>query len=252
MLLKIAHICFCSEGFNSETVLQKLGYRQLFESRVVPMKITQSLLSKRVDNFQMSFWVLPGNVSIELLTFEQYASNTGSIQPIFSGRKNSCFLLDKQSIVLLNNRKYHTGRFLDFPILFDSLGQDTPFCFNSMVLETIDLDLSISFWKVLGFNCVERLRDHVCMEFKCILTRQVFCVYLKQGGNGPTEPEEINSLGFHVLGFFSNSAAVEQNKIQKADYKTTAIEQIELNKNKMNIFYARSPEGVVLEIISII
>ena len=76
-------------------------------------------------------------------------------------------------------------------------------------------------------------------------------LYLEKNINEELTIEDIDSPGFHVLSLISNSASLEREKVRVAGVDVSALEQIVINGNKMDVFYARSPEGLVAEIISI-
>jgi len=250
MLLKIAHICFCGEPAKTKLLLETVGYSALFSTRLRPMKITQQLLSNPVENFKMSFWQRPNSISIELLEFDSYSLKCGLIKPVFSGE--SYELIAKKNETLISNFvNYKTGIFLGTKVYYDTSKQGESFSFSSLLLISNNLNDSITFWNALGFRCVKRYDKEALLEFSCLFKGNI-SIHLVCNDVNQILFEDIDSTGFHVLAFISNSTTQEWKKMKKSGFDLTDIEQIKLNNIIMDIFYLRSPEGLIIEIISLV
>ena len=252
MVFKIAHICFCGNVDQTEECLRELGYQLLFSEKVCPMEITQGMSSKYNNHLRMSIWEYPGSISIELLEFESYSLREGMIIPIFSGRaSNNSLVMKENESRILNGHKYYKAAFLGYPAYVATQKQTDGFDFNSFMLISTNLDNSIRFWSLFGFDCDVQPELYACLKFQCRFTGKCFFLYLEKNINEELTIEDIDSPGFHVLSLISNSASLEREKVRVAGVDVSALEQIVINGNKMDVFYARSPEGLVAEIISI-
>ncbi|MBT89694.1 MAG: hypothetical protein CMN79_04305 [Spirochaetales bacterium] len=252
MVFKIAHICFCGNVDQAKECLQELGYQLLFSEKIRPMEITQEMSSKYNNHLLMSIWEYPGSISVELLEFESYSLREGMIIPILSGgTSNNSLAMKENESRILNGHKYYKADFLGCPAYVADQKQMDGFGFNSFMLTSTNLDNSIHFWSLFGFDCDVQTELYARLKFRCRLTSKYFFLYLEKCINEELAIEDIDSPGFHVVSLISNSASLEREKVRVAGVDVSALGQIVINGNKVDVFYARSPEGLVTEIISI-
>lgn len=251
MIFKIGHICYCGDAFQAKKKLSQCGYRPLFSERVSPMGITQGFLSINVEEFGMSLWTRHGSISIELLDFESYSHNSGLIHPLISAKMPGAVpaVNDKKSFVL-NNSEYFPGLFLGYPAYMKLNALCAEPVMDSFIVFSPDIDKSVYFWSMVGLNCIEQSDMHGVFYLRCAFTRKDFFLHIYKS-NRELVYEYIDSLGFHVLGLISNSAVYEHEKMMSSGMEVTPIEQITINEKRLNVFYSRSPEGLIAEIISL-
>lgn len=253
MIFKIAHICYCGDVFKAKKQLRILGYKLFFSEMVRPMGITQSHLSGHVDELSMSLWARPGGISIELLEFENYSQNEGLISPLFPAKMHGVVtVMDEEKTSQLNKSEYLQAVFLDCPAYIKRGSRiDGPLLLDSFLLFSIDVRQSVHFWCTFGFACVESSNMHGILRFRCAFTGKDFFMHIHKFNQEAPIQEDIDSPGFHVIGLISNSASQERKKMISSGIEVTPIEQITINEKRLTIFYARSPEGLITEIISL-
>ena len=61
----------------------------------------------------------------------------------------------------------------------------------------------------------------------------------------------LDDRGFNCIAFITNSSVNEKKFFDKQNYQTTNIESFEVNKKKMDIFFCKSPQGEIIELISL-
>jgi len=253
MLMKISHICFCGNPIETQFLLEAIGYRSKFSTVLRPMNITQQLISKPVKKIKMSFWESLNSICIEVLEFDDYSFQHGLIKPIFIGNSDkSKFIAVSNRINVDENCNYKIGNLLGTEIYYDISIQADDFFFSSFLIVSNNFNKSIFFWKTLGFNLVKNNFKEALLEFKCFFTKNFVSLHLIYDETKQIVFEDIDSLGFHVIGFISNSTYYERERMKKYAFAPTDIEQIKLNNNVMDIFYLRSPEGLIIEIISLV
>ena len=253
MIFKIAHICYCGDAVKAKKQLGILGYRLVFSERVRPMGITQSHLSGHVEEFGMSLWTRPGGISTELLEFENYSQHEGLIRPLLSAKMPGVVsAIDEEKTSQLNKSEYLPAAFLGCPA-YVKLGSiiEGPLLLDSFLLFSPDVSQSVHFWRTLGLDCIESSNMYGILRHRCTFTRKDFFIHICKSSQVETAQEDVNSPGFHVLGLISNSASHERKRMMSSGIEVTPIEQITINEKRLTIFYSRSPEGLITEIISL-
>jgi len=251
MIFKIAHICYCGNIAEATEQLGMLGYKLFISERVRPMGITQKHLSYHVDDFYLSIWTRPGGISIECLEFEKYSQNEGLVCPLLPAGMpgivpSSCENEDFH----LNISEYLPVKFLGrYAYADQKLVHDEPIL-NSLLFFSSDIFESIRFWNTIGFNCIESSEVRAIFRLHCAFTRKEFFIHICRSEKLQMIQEEVNSPGFHILGLISNSATHEHVRMMSSGMNVTPTEQISINGRNLTIFYSRSPEGVLVEIIS--
>lgn len=252
MIFKIAHICYCGDAVEAKKLLGILGYRLLFSERVRPMGITQRHLSCHIEEFVLSLWTRRGGISIELLEFKEYSQNEGLIYPLLPEKISGVVpVVDEEETFQLNNSKYIPAAFLGSLAYMKMNSKIDEPILDSFLLFTPDVSQSVHFWNTVGLDCIEHSNMHGILRLRCIFTRKDFFIHIYKSTQMETLHEDVNSLGFHVLGLISNSASQEHARIVSSRVKVTPIEQITIDEKRLTIFYVRSPEGLLVEIISL-
>lgn len=254
MIFKIAHICYCGNVAEARKQLSVLGYKLNFSERVTPMEITRRYLSCHGENFKMYMWAKPGSINIELLEFEEYSKAVGLIYPLFLEKMNEVSpKKDYDSQIRSDLEKYIPTTFLSHQAYIAKGSQIEDSLFNSFLLFSSDIAKSIQFWTRLGFDCIEQSHKYCILRLHSFFTREDFYIHICDFHQIKPDnvEEDLDSLGFHVLGLISNSTGQERSKMILHGIEVTPIEQIKINNNKLSVFYARSPEGVIAEILSL-
>jgi len=252
MIFKIAHICYCGNVIRAKQQLSMLGYKLLFSERVCPMGIMQRHLTTHFEEFDLSLWTRPGGISIELLEFEEYSQNKGLICPLFSAKMPGVVpMIDDAGTFKINKSEYFPTAFLECPA-YSKLNSsiDEPLL-DSLLLFSPDLGQSILFWNAVGLDSIVHSPMHSIFRLRCAFTHKDYFVHVCESGQMETMLEDVNSPGFHVLGLISNSAGQEHARIASFGMEVTPTEQLTINEKSLTIFYSRSPEGIIVEIISL-
>ena len=252
MIFKIAHICYCGDIDSVAGQLRKHGYGPgLNEKRVEPMHITQSLLSGPASSMSIWMWEKPGCIGVELLDFAQMSAKRGKIVPVLSAPCSPGEArVERSEKVFLGEEEYPCKSFLGFPAYSSGTVDEAGLRFQAFSIGSPCLKDSERFWGMMGFCVVGRSRDLLTMGFRCKFTGTHFKAYVRRC-SGAVEHEDIDSPGFHVLGAISNSALSEHGRMVASGANCTPIERLVLGGKALDIFYARTPEGVVAEVISI-
>lgn len=247
MFFKIAHICYCG---NAADAIKKYGYRLLFSEQVHTMAITQKHLSRHIEDYKLSLWTKPGSISIEFLEFAEYSEQEGLVFPILPAAM-PCVEIAGDKTFQLNEHKYIPASFLESPAFVSADLKVNEPVLNSLLLLSSDINQSIQFWSEMGLQCVGYSENYGILKLRCSFSRQDFFLYICKSDQKVTVREDINSPGFHLLGLFSNSAGKEHARMVSSGIEVTPVEEIEVNKKRLAIFYSRSPEGIIVEIISL-
>jgi len=252
MIFKIAHICYCGDAVKAKKQLGIFGYKLFFSELVRPMGITQSHLSGHVEEFSMSLWTRLGGISIELLEFENYSQNEGLISPLLPAKMPGVVTtIDEEKTSQLNKNEYLPAVFLGCPAYMKLSSRIEEPVLNSFLLFSPDVSKSVHFWNTVGLYCIERSNMHGILRLRCTFTGKDFFMHIRKSNQEAPVQEDIDSPGFHVLGLISNSASQERKRMISSGIAVTPIEQITINQKKLTIFYSRSPEGLITEIISL-
>lgn len=256
MIFKIAHICFCGNHVKARELLAVLGYELVFSERIPPMGITQRHLSQYITELDMSLWAKQGNISIEILEFENYSHNKGLICPLVSAKMPGVVAgIAEEHAFQFNTSEYQPAAFIECPAyikLDASIEKPLPdTILDTILIFTHDLSKSLNYWSLVGLDCIERSNIHAVFRLRCVFTGKNFYVHVHKTNQNYSMTEDIDSLGFHVLGLISNSAKLERERLVSFGINVTPLEQISINGRSLSIFYSRSPEGIITEIISL-
>lgn len=251
MIFKIAHICYCGDAVKAKKQLREYGYRKFLSERIRPMKITRDLSFNCSEEIDISLWNRPGAISIEILETNNYSQNEGLIRPVLNALIPGAVSSDKNiEAVELNDGRYVLSFFLGYPAYMKSDTRADDPTMDSILLFSQDVDESVHFWTAVGLHCIRHSDMSALFVLKCTFTRKDFFIYIVKSDREKLS-EDINSPGFHILGLISSSAEQERRRMASFSLEVTPIEQITINERKLTILYARSPEGLLTEIISL-
>lgn len=252
MIFKIGHICYCGDRRLAETTLATLGYRQLLSDRISTRSNTRHLLSSSADDYRLSIFELAGSISLEILEFENHSANEGLVRPIIETAIAGEDIADNvDGFLNPRNLGLYPASFLGFPAYTKAWGTRQEFAFNSFVIASSNIDESVQFWKQIGFHTVNRFDEYCKLRFRCMFSGKYYYIYLYLDRRKVFVREDLDSLGFHVLGLISTSIKQEIEKMRMLGIECTSVENICVRGRELSVFYARAPEGLIVEFVSL-
>jgi hypothetical protein len=141
-------------------------------------------------------------------------------------------------------------KFFDAPLYVKQDIGKNGFRFNKMVIKVTDFEKSIAFWECFGFKLVRTKTDFALLEFRSVLTADIYQIYLQERRISDGLPY-LDDSGFSCIAFISNSTKNERNLLDRKGFATTEIEELNLNHRVLNIFLARGFCGELVEIIDV-
>ena len=243
MIVKIDHITICSTDFESDlNYFSNLGFKPSILSRKLKnLKIKNVLMKNFCEYQKFALLESKNNLDVEILGYDNVNSGTPYIEPEFI---NSEKCLNNFSEFKNHFQKDH------IPIKFSTDKKFTGFRFGKIKIYTGSVNDSQIFWEKLGFKTIsEKNSRHTKMIFNALTDNQSLELNLEY-----TEIKNVHYLddrGFNCIAFITNSSVNEKEFFDKQNYQTTNIESFEVNKKKMDIFFCKSPQGEIIELISL-
>ena len=159
-------------------------------------------------------------------------------------------ILDFEGVVERWNRSGKQIKSYQIPIKFSTDKKFTGFRFGKIKIYTRSVNDSQIFWEKLGFKTISQKNNkHAKMMFNALTNNQSLELNLEYA-----EIKNVHYLddrGFNCIAFITNSSVNEKEFFDKQNYQTTNIESFEVNKKKMDIFFCKSPQGEIIELISL-
>lgn len=246
MILDIDHISLTSSDFDvTSKIFTQLGYNIKFEEKNVKNPtIKKKLMKNYSDTHNLCLLISKTNFNIELLNHTTNNIQQGFIIPIF------------ENIHPIFYEKYKTSNLnqINFLANIEPLNtnviiknnENQNFVFNKLIVKTNNLEESRKFWKELGFQNVDNRQDE--FFFNSLLSSKTYeiCLNLSK----IKSKYFLDDLGCNSIALVTNSVNLEKKRLENK-FQTTKIESITINKNKLNVFFVRSPGGEIVELISI-
>lgn len=162
------------------------------------------------------------------------------------GNKHQLALMTKKicySIEILNHNNINTSEGFIEPFNLEDEN------FNKIIINTDNIENSINFWKLLGFSPTQEVDKMQEMKFSSPLESNAFYIYLSY--NKP-ERKFLDDKGYNCVALITNSAKREQDNLIKKGFSTSEIEELEVNGQKLKIFFVQRDNCEIVEIIEIV
>ncbi|MEW6044786.1 MAG: hypothetical protein AB1608_11040 [Thermoproteota archaeon] len=245
MILDIDHIALSSTNFDVDLeVFKKLGYNMRFEEKNIQnLGIKKKLMKNHSTFHDLCLITSKKNLNIELLNHYTNNLEQGFITPIFENLNESLYEKSgdptSSEIDIVGNLKA-----IGIPVGIKH-NKSGEFTFNKLIIHTNDMEESKKFWKELGF---QNTKNESHFAFNSILSDKKYELYLC-----PTKSQHtfhLDDKGWNCVALVTNSISNEKRRLA-AKFETTEIESIMINNIQLQIFFARSPGGEIIELISI-
>ena len=232
MILHIDHIAVSSINFEKNIkFLESLGYKKKFlQKNIKNLDIKRNFLKKFSFNHDLALLDLIGNFSIEIISYGHKMFNNSCFIPLVENSK-CCFFPNSLNVLESNYQN------------------DSFFKFNKIFVRVKNIEKALKFWSVFGFKFIKRVGIFFVLSFKSLLNKCEYYLYLQESLELNTN-FYLDDLGFNSLSFITTSAEKERELISKKGIETTKIEQLFLNDKLLNIFFAKSENGKIIEFIS--
>jgi hypothetical protein len=243
MIIKIDHITICSADFESDlNYFSNLGFHpKILNRKLKNLEIKKGLMKNFSEHQKFALLESKNNLDIEILGYDNVNNGTSYIEPEFLNSEKR-----------LNNYLEFEGHFQKhhIPIKFSSDKNFTDFRFRRIKIYTSSVINSQIFWEKLGFKTISEKNNRcVKMIFNDLTNNQSLELILEY-----TEIKNIHYLddkGFNCIAFITNSVVNQKKLFDEQNYQTTDIENFEIGKKKMDIFFCTSPQGEIIELISL-
>lgn len=246
MILDIDHIALTSSNFDvANKIFKQLGYNIQFEEKNVANPIIKKKLMKNYsDIHDLCLLISKTNLNIELLNHSTNNMQQGFITPIFENPHQTFY--EKYKNLNLNQIEFlvHIEP-LDTHVMIKN-NENQNFVFNKLIVKTNNLEESRKFWKELGFQNIDDKGNN--LFFNSILSGKTYEIYLNL--SKIKSKYFLDDLGWSSIALITNSATLEKKRLENK-FQTTEIVSIMINRNKLNVFFIRSPGGEIVELISI-
>ncbi len=248
MILKIDHIALSSNNFEKDIVFfETLGFNVFFkESDVKNLEIKKDLLTQFYPNHDLCLLTKKGSYNIELLNHRNINDKDGFIYPVFQNIPNNKRWHSEGEIEELKVKiKIGPGyKFLDKE---NKVSND--FLFNELVVNSINLEQSINFWKSLGFELIEQSETLAKMKFVSLLDHNNYFIYLKKAntiGNNL-----LDDRGFNSVAFICKSIDRVIRKIKNEKIIITKQQDLTINHKNLKICFIKGPQNELVELVEL-
>lgn len=251
MLIDIDHVAISSMNLHQDIETMKaFGYQLIIsEKNLVNLDIKRNLMKKFSKFHDLTLLNSFGNFGIEFINYDHVNKKNGYIIPIFENVPPEFFskndIIDPKNImheIFLKNT--------NIQIYVNDSSKNPSFKFNKILIKTSDVKKSINFFKCLGFTEMDDKNKKI-LKFQSLFQKSLFYIYLEKSKNENNQQYFLDDFGFNCLAFISNSAKNEKEKLHENGYYTTEIRDFFLNNKLLKIFFAKSDQGEIVEIISI-
>lgn len=251
MILEIDHLAISPERIKRYCkILEKLGYTvDVITPTIRNLRIKKKLMKNYSNSQDLTLLRSNGNIGIEFVNHKSVNPSIPYIFPIFENVPSPLTepISEKKfgSVILKSRlRSFYPSIFV-----FNDDKIKPKFRFNKIIIKTPNIRNSISFWKLFGFKVLHKNIKYTDMEFKSLLRKNDFHLYLEQDHTiNPSHYLDDNC--FNCIAFISNSVKNEKELLGNNGIKTTQIEGLEINGKFFNIFFATSQQGEIVELIS--
>lgn len=211
MIIKIDHIAYSSLSLDSDVrQLNNIGYELAFKETVLSnLSIKQNFLKYFDKNHQLALMTKKNSYNIELLNHNNINESEGFIKPLNLEDEN----------------------------------------FNKIIIDTDNVENSLSFWKLLGFSYMQEVDKLQQMKFSSPLEQNAFYIYLRYN---KTNRKFLDDRDYNCIALITNSAIKEQGNLIKNGFPTSDIEELDVNGQKLKIFFAQREDCEIVEIIEIV
>ena len=243
MIVKIDHITICSTDFESDlNYFSNLGFKpSILNRKLKNLKIKNALMKSFCKYQKFALLESKNNLDVEILGYDNVNSGTPYIEPEFINSEKCLNNFSEFKNHLQKNQ---------IPIKFSTDKKFTGFRFGKIKIYTRSINDSQIFWEKLGFKTISQKNNkHAKMMFNALTNNQSLELNLEYA-----EIKNVHYLddrGFNCIAFITNSSVNEKKFFDKQNYQTTNIESFEVNKKKMDIFFCKSPQGEIIELISL-
>lgn len=121
--------------------------------------------------------------------------------------------------------------------------------FNKIIIKTNSIENSTKFWNMLGFSTTQEFAEMIEMKFSSPVEHNVFYIYLSYN---KTKKNFLDDKDFNCIALITNSAKKEQENIIKKGFTTSEIDELDVNGQKLKIFFAQRNNCEIVEIIEIV
>lgn len=161
---------------------------------------------------------------------------------------------DKQSLLLYSRPGSIPLEYINYGIEGKGQGYIYPVFsekeLKKLIIKTKDVNKSADFWNSFGFKLTDKNREKIQMEFKAIISGETYALELVFE-EVPERQAMLDDTGFNCIGFISNCAQKEKERIKSLGYRVTKIEEIRVNGKNLKVFFVIGFLGEIVEIISI-
>jgi hypothetical protein len=247
MIFKIDHIALSSSDFAPmDKVLSQLGYMNQFRDMNKPNpSIKKGLMRQFPETHDLSYYSKDGSIAIELLDHRKSFKNSSFIVPIIENIPDG---LAKHTGEEGSFRKMFVDAF-NAPVLSTGNSAAAGANLNKLMVKTANSAESVRFWECLGFKHAGKTEGFSLLEFRSPLSKSSCTLYLKTEETGGKY--FLDDDGFNCIALMSNSSEKEKDNLSGMNFRTTEIEQFNINNRLLNIFFAIGPCGELVEIVSL-
>jgi hypothetical protein len=240
MIIQIDHIAFAAPDYErTSQILKNLGYQNKFDAKNIDNpKIKKLLMKKFPRKHNLSLFVKKGSINIECLNHFN-SGGTGYILPIF-----------ENSINIGNSSVLELAKIIKKPIPVCTTKQNNniiDMSFNKFTINTENIDESVSFWANFGFRRKGLYNGSVVLEFASLFDNCAYKILLRKRTNN--ERHFLDDIGFNCIAFVSSSCKKELFFFKKKGIMVTEIENLIINKKRINLFFVKGPGGELVEVV---
>lgn len=253
MIIQIDHVAFSSLNFEEDCkTFKSLGYKEHFiEKRCPNLTIKKPMLKHFTKDLDVALLTCSGNFSIELLDHRSIYPAESYLSPIFDNMPENYFVHTGEQIINNMTLQKATLKAFDLSVYIQNTVESRSFKFNKIIVKTENIKESVLFWEYFNFKPLSIEKDIALLQFNSLFTNDVYQIILKKEKR-VNRPFYLDSKGFNCLAFITNSVEKEKKSLEKEGIKVTEIiKEFNLNKKRLNIFFAIGPSGEIIEIIGI-
>lgn len=242
MIIKFDHIALYSNHLEKTRELLKCcGYQEKFtEVNLINPEIKRTLMTDFSDLYGICYMSHEKNVDIEIVTAEVSSNNYAYLKPIIIGIEHDICIENEMGL----------EKSLNELIEMQPLTDNNISNFETIMCRVGSIENSILFWKLFGF-VEESMPLKKSMVYKSILPNQkgIQLVFNEVVDN--KQKYHLNDIGFNCLAFITTSIDKDRNKFVKNGFRSTSIEQIQINGRLLRVCFVIGNNGELAELIEL-